>query len=407
MKAIKSRYIYLALLVLTAILGLWVCSRWEAWTAPQPETEFSYVSSPDRVTMTVGADFITERNISWRCDTVVKPSGLMLISHDGDTTMYKAEANMVQSIGGKDVFYKVQLDSLTEDGDYRYRVFSGDSQSGWYGFKTHERDEPRRIAYISDVQDTIGGNSKQLFNKLRARYADYDFIAYGGDLIEYPIDKYWSNLFSAADSTFSTIPVVAATGNHEYHKSFFRILDERWCNTYVYPQNGSVGREGRSYYTTDSDRLLLISIDTNGLVDPLSLWRTNRWLDNVLSENRCTWTIVLMHHPIYSVKGNDDWFLRQAVESIFDKYRVDVVLQNHEHCYMRLLSPNGSDRPMYIVSNASHKAYGAKPYEGAAKVIPKMIIYQDIVMDGDKLVFRAYSAQTDSIVDSFTLQNIR
>ncbi|MFI3239378.1 MAG: metallophosphoesterase [Bacteroidales bacterium] len=405
MKVIKSRYIYLTLLILATILALWISSRWDVWTTPQPETEFTYVTYPDRITMTTGENFITQRNISWRCDTIPKPSGLLLATPTGDTIQFIAKSNLVESIGGKDIFYKVCLDSLIEDSNYNYTVFTGDSYSGSYSFHTPKRDDIRRIAYISDVQDTIGGNSKHLFHKLHKLYSDYDFIAYGGDLIEYPIDKYWNNLFIAADSTFSTIPVVAATGNHEYHKSIFRILDERWCNTYVYPHNGSSGREGRSYYTTDNDKLLLISIDTNGLVDPISLWNTNRWLDKILRHNSSKWVIVLMHHPIYSVKGTDDWFLRQTLEPLFDKYAVDVVLQNHEHNYMRLESPSGSDRPVYITSNASHKSYEIKPHESAQKVIHNIIIYQDIIMDNTKLTFTAYNTETDSIVDSFTLLN--
>lgn len=403
----RGRYFLVIIILVVTILLLWVCSRWDAWTRPMAETQFSYVSYPDRVVLTVGEDFISERNISWRCDTLFKPSGLLLVTPLGDTTTYVAKSSVVESIGGRDIFYTVHLDSLIEDASYKYKVFSGDSYSGWYPFTTSKREGVRRIAYISDVQDTIGGNSNYLFNKLYSRYSDFDFIAYGGDLIEYPIDNYWCNLFQAADSTFSTIPVVAATGNHEYHKSIFRILDKRWCSTFVYPHNGSYAREGRSYFITDNQTLLLISIDTNGLVDPISLWNTNRWLKQVLSLNKCKWVIVLMHHPIYSVKGNNDWFLRKTLEPIFDKYGVDLVLQNHEHCYMRMQSPSGEDYPMYLISNASHKSYMAEPYEGATKVIPNMIIYQDIVMDSEKLIFNAYNIENDTIVDSFTLKNAR
>lgn len=407
MKKGKKRVVnYLIIGILVLLLGLWINSRWTAWFVSPAEVDFSFASAPDRVTLTAGEDFISERNVSWRCDTLERESGLLLVDAIGDTVRLSAKSQLVKSNGGSDMFYWVALDSLVEGADYSYSVFSGDSISGWYDFKMPVRGEVRRFAFVSDVQDTIDGNSGELFDKVYRKYRDYDFVAYGGDLIEAPIDKYWSYLYQGGDSLLASVASVATTGNHEYHKGVIKRLDNRWTSTFVNPKNGPSDRLGRSYFITDNDKLLFISIDTDGLTEPIALWRTRSWLDSLFSENDAQWRIVIMHHPIYSARGKSNWFLSCAIEPILDKYGVDLVLQNHEHGYMRLPSPNGDGDglPYYVTSNASHKTYDLIPYEGCVKCIEHMKIYQDLTIDDNELVFTAYDAAMDTIVDSFTIK---
>ena len=143
----------------------WVKIRWVAWFVSLPETEYSYTMVPDRITLTPGEDLLTQRTVSWRCDTIEHPSHLVLVSGN-DTAIYKADTERVVCRGGMDIFYHVRLDDLMADSVYSYKVKTSANESGWYKFKMPSHGDKRRIVYVGDVQDTIGGKSGELFRKL-------------------------------------------------------------------------------------------------------------------------------------------------------------------------------------------------------------------------------------------------
>ena len=75
--------IIIAVAVIAAV-SLWVKSRWRAWFRNVPEMEYAAALTPDRITLTPGADFDSERTVSWRCGDAVATSSLLL-AHHGDT----------------------------------------------------------------------------------------------------------------------------------------------------------------------------------------------------------------------------------------------------------------------------------------------------------------------------------
>lgn len=389
----------IAAVVLIA-LSVWVKIRWVAWFVSLPETEFSYTQVPDRITLTPGEDLLTQRTVSWRCDTIERPSYLLLVSGN-DTTSFKASPELVVCRGGKDMFYHVRLDGLHADSVYSYKVKTSGNESGWYKFRMPTAGDKRRIMYVGDVQDTIGGNSGELFSKLYDKYRDVDFWAFGGDLIEAPVDKYWKYVYSSADSAFSTVPVVCATGNHEYIKNIYRKLDPRWTRTFVYPDNGARWMKGRSYYVGD-DNMVFIVLDTNGLQDPFTLSAEYYWLRDILAENTGKWKIVMLHHPLYSVRPKkNNFIIRNTFGPLIEKYGVHLVLQNHEHGYMRMLSPDSGKRgyPVYVLSHASPKSYKTVDKMDGARIIPDKRMYQIIETSGNVMTFKAYDAEQDSLLD--------
>ena len=60
------------------------------------------------------------------------------------------------------------------------------------------------------------------------------------------------------------------------------------------------------------------------------------WLESVLKDNPNKWTIATYHHPIFSAsRGRDNVELRSLWKPLFDKYKVDLALQGHDHTYTR------------------------------------------------------------------------
>ena len=392
------------LIVAIALIAsaFWVSSRWDAWFYNVPEEPYASALVPDRITLTPGEDFMSERTVSWRCGDEVKPSKLLLASDSNDTVAIEAEGTVVESRGGRDAFYAVQLEGLKAGHIYRYRVETeGCEPVEWHTFKMPDAkpSSSRSFLFFGDVQDTLGGDSGKWFSKLYKKYPEVEFWACAGDLIERPIDAYWNYLYECTDTILASMPLFNATGNHDYIKSLYRKADPRWKHTFVYPDNGATTAKGISYYV-DLPGMRFIVIDTDGLQDAMTLAGCYKWLRSCLREAGNKWKVVMYHHPAYSVRdGRNNYLIRNTFVPLFDKYGVDLVLQGHEHGYMRVNGNEGEEkRPVYIVSYMSPKSYKARKSRGL-KVIADTRMYQVVDYTDSEITFKAYSLDTDSLLD--------
>jgi 3',5'-cyclic AMP phosphodiesterase CpdA len=137
------------------------------------------------------------------------------------------------------------------------------------------------------------------------------------------------------------------------------------------------------------------------------------WLNSILSGNPNFWTIVAIHHPIYSMsKGRDQRNTRNAFLQIFDKYNVDLVLQGHDHVYARThkmkdgkpVGPNEKGT-VYVTSNSGSDEYTPKSdyTKYAIKIGNKSQLFQKISINKNKLEFKSYTV-TGVLNDSFELK---
>jgi 3',5'-cyclic AMP phosphodiesterase CpdA len=134
------------------------------------------------------------------------------------------------------------------------------------------------------------------------------------------------------------------------------------------------------------------------------------WLRKVLTDNPNTWTVVTMHHPVYSSRyGRDNRFLREQLQPIFEEFGVDLVLQGHDHAYGRGTNlPIGAgarptiDGPIYVVSVSGPKMYYLSLEPWMQRGASNTQLYQLIQIDGDSLDFTAYTV-TGQEYDAFTL----
>lgn len=399
---VKKIWKIAVLVALVAGVSLWAKSRWRAWFSNMPEERYVSAAIPDRITLTPGEDFMSQRTVSWRCGNRIEQSYLEL-AHDGDTIIIKADGEIVESRGGVDAFYNVRIKRLKPGVVYSYRVTTGKASTGWFVAKMPNLEqESRRFIYFGDVQDTIGGESKKWFQKLYRSYGDVDFWACGGDLIEAPVDRYWNYFYSTVDSIITTVPIVNATGNHDYIKSLYLTIDPRWTRTFVYPQNGAKTAMGKSYYI-DMPGMRYIVLDTNGIQDIVTVMGEYKWLRSALKSAGDKWKVVMFHHPIYSVrKSRNNVVVRNAFRPLLEKYGVHLVLQGHEHGYMRTVARDGAgagNHPVYIISFMSPKVYAARKECEGSKIIADTRMYQVVDYGKNVMTMTAYSLDNDSILD--------
>jgi 3',5'-cyclic AMP phosphodiesterase CpdA len=135
----------------------------------------------------------------------------------------------------------------------------------------------------------------------------------------------------------------------------------------------------------------------------------------VLADNPHRWTIVTHHHPVYSVsERRDNPELREAWQPIYDEFKVDLVLQGHDHSYgrtgLRRHAPNvtggtsfrdGAAGTLYVVSVSGPKLYDANS-EPMVRRAEDTQLYQIITVNADRLIYQAKTA-TGDLYDAFTL----
>lgn len=87
------------------------------------------------------------------------------------------------------------------------------------------------------------------------------------------------------------------------------------------------------YYTFQPAPVQFFALDTNGNAD----WQAQLvWLDRALGQSQAPWKVVYGHHPIYSsgVYGSNPAMIR-ALTPLFQRHRVQLYLNGHEHDYER------------------------------------------------------------------------
>ena len=141
------------LLILFVILGLtlWVGSRWSAWFHNPEEPPYAASPTPHRILLTYGDKDGLSRNISWQCDSVVKPSWVELICLD-DTlnappSTLPASGEVFVSRSGKAAYYVARLRHLQPGRQYAYRAVTDGKCSPYYTFRVLP-PERNRLSFL-------------------------------------------------------------------------------------------------------------------------------------------------------------------------------------------------------------------------------------------------------------------
>ena len=138
------------------------------------------------------------------------------------------------------------------------------------------------------------------------------------------------------------------------------------------------------------------------------LFTQRAWLKQQLKASRAKWKIVVIHHPLYSIRGkNNNLIQRWMFDDLIREYGVDLVLQGHEHAYARMTAHDDKliipVTPVYTVSHLSPKNYRIEFDEQFDKFGSGSRYYQKIQADDQSLTLTAYDAVTHALYDSLVI----
>lgn len=379
---------------------------------------------PDRIILTWVGDPRTTQAVTWRTSTEVTQAWAEIALADPNPGFTKsaqtvpAHTQALKTNLGEAHYHTVQFEKLQPGTRYAYRVGDGVNWSEWFHFSTAEAEPvPFSFIYFGDAQNDIRSMWSRV---IREAYRDAPrarFMIHAGDLINTAeSDAEWGEWFGAGHWLNAMVPSIAVPGNHEMAKrpEGRRQLSHHWRPQFAFPENGPPGLE-ETCYTLVYHNLRIIGLNSNEQIDVQT-----EWLDRVLAENRSEWVVCTFHHPIFSTgKERDNPELRAAWKPMFDKYKVDLVLQGHDHTYGR----SGLETPLVTKQNVATGVNLVEPQTGTIYVVsvsgPKMYplqkqpvlkraaedtqLYQIIHVDGPVLRYEARTA-VGELYDAFTLK---
>ena len=399
--------------VVVIALGIWVSKRWNAWFHDPPEMAYHIGDVPKRVVLTFGNHGENSRFVSWVCGERVDANARLLLVNNSDTLSLPALGEVFQSRAGKAAFYRCELKNLKPLSEYSYSVETNGNHSPWYHFKTSDpKAKSFSFMFVGDVQDSINGIVNKRLREAVRQHPEVEFIAFGGDLIERPTNSYYNEAFRSIDSICTALPVVVVTGNHDYLKSLIRKCERRFALTFPYFLKGMQEREDENHlFSFDYHDTQFLLLDSER--EFFYLFNQREWLEEEIEESDASHRIVLLHHPLYSVRRkNNNLIQRWMFNNIIREGKTELVLQGHEHGYTRntadeepLKSVDCKNPPLYVISHCSPKTYRLHPSERHDPVIQGSMYYHIIDVTPHSIMMRAYDANSCKRIDSVRISD--
>lgn len=395
------------------LIFVWV---WLVWSCANGQDEkissWPACPDPDRILMTWTQDPSTSFTVTWRSTgEALKPAGEIALAVSNPSFDDHAEKVSAEVSGKVEdaVFYKVSFTNLKPGQKYVYRVGGDHHWSEWFLVKTPDLESDNlNFIYLGDGQNRLKSKWSRAIRAAYAHLPKADFMIHAGDLINHAEeDDEWGDFFYSGSFILSQIPFIATVGNHEYvkNKEGKKVrLSKHWNPQFNFPDNGPEGLEDQTYFI-DVHNIRLIVLNTNERLTDQA-----EWLLNVLKQNTKKWTIVIHHHPIKSVAtGRQNEGISEHWQPLFEQYKVDLVLQGHDHAYARgggnkHLDNNLDHEPVYVVSVSGPKMYAiSENLQWADKVLDNMQLFHLIRVSDEVLEFKTYSLEGE-ILDEFSLE---
>jgi 3',5'-cyclic AMP phosphodiesterase CpdA len=202
-----------------------------------------------------------------------------------------------------------------------------------------------RFAVVGD-HGSGGRNAMRVASRMveTHRRQPFGLIVHAGDLVYYgDLDSRYDEVVRRPfgpllDAGVELRPVL---GNHDFdYAATLRALE----------RHGLPGR----YYSFRSGPVEFFMLDsTPPALGGAGGAAQKLWLEERLASSTATWRVAVLHHPLYSSgRHGSDLVLREAVEELFVRHGVDLVISGHDHHYERSLPQQGVT---YIVTGGGAK----------------------------------------------------
>ncbi|XZE51748.1 fibronectin type III domain-containing protein [Planctomycetaceae bacterium SH139] len=395
--------------------------------AVKPTEMYAPSPIPDRIVLTWADDPTTTQSVTWRTSSDVQQAYAEIAVATGDPKFDAAAVRVYAATEALETdintahFHSVTFRDLQPATRYAYRVGDGNNWSEWLQFSTAATDIKNfSFIYFGDAQNDLRSKWSRVIREAYRDAPKAAFLLHAGDLVNRAeSDAEWGAWFDAGNFLNAMIPNVVVPGNHEQARSWLGVprLSNHWRPQFTLPENGPPGLE-ETCYTLTYGHLRIIALNSN---EDYAVQA--EWLRKVLSENTSQWVVCTFHHPVFSTgKNRDNRALRKTWKPVLDAFKVDLVLQGHDHTYGRTGLTTPDDLPItvenvptgvskidestgtvYVVSVSGPKMYSLDKKPFMVKATSNTQLYQVIKLEGDTLHYEARTA-VGELYDKFSLK---
>ena len=404
------------------------------FTSLQFETEAPVkVIEQNSISMNPGSN-ATEMNFTWYAND--SAAGTLRIAKKNElvggampenakaVTAAAAQAN-------KPGFYSNQctVTELEPDTEYTYQLVNGEKTSKIYTFKT-AKSGAFKFLLAGDPQLGASGNVTndqngwaETLKAAVAKVPDAAFLLSAGDQVNTADNEAQYSAYLEQAQLYS-LPVATVVGNHDSGRNSY----DQHFNVPNESETYGVTPAGGDYYFVYNNVLFMV-LNTNDL----STAEHKAFMEDAISKNTdAAWKVVAMHHSVYSVANhateNDILQRRNGLVPVFKDLDIDVVLQGHDHVYVRSYMMDGltpvtdaaeydtaemnsvtdTNNILYITANS---ASGSKYYEiknetfnyAAVKSQEHTPTYSEVSVSDTQFQITTYRTNNGSVLDTFTI----
>ena len=162
---------------------------------------------------------------------------------------------------------------------------------------------------------------------------DLRFLLHGGDMVQGTQYMFlYQNALNGCKDYLMKYPMMPVSGNHESSQSTAGQYRQIAHSTIDLPEGIENLSSGAYYSFNYGDcHFVMLNSDDGGMVSISSTQRN--WLKADLAASTQKWKICVLHQPIVSCKKKSS--IAYPLMKIFDQYDVDLVIEAHEHVYMK------------------------------------------------------------------------
>ncbi|MFG2311893.1 purple acid phosphatase family protein [Streptomyces sp. NPDC048566] len=314
-----------------------------------------------------GADPRTRMRISWQVPSAVRKP-FVRVGPTPWSLSRRIEAEVrdlhTPGVAGRrpalDQYYlHAALDGLRPGTTYYYGVghegydpADREHRAGIAGFRTAPA-RPERFVFTAfgdqGVTPDALANDRALLGRGPAFHLHAGDIAYAdgvghgreSDLYD---PAAWDLFLGQTETVARSVPWMVTTGNHDmeawYSPDGYGGQSARWS----LPDNGFDPRRAPGVYSFVYGNVGVVALDANDVSYEIpankgyTQGRQTAWLERRLRELRgqVDFVVVFFHHCAYSTATHaSDGGVRDAWVPLFDRYRVDLVINGHNHVYER------------------------------------------------------------------------
>ena len=375
----------------------------------------------------------SQMNFTWYAN--VPEAGTLLIvkaDHLANGTM-PADAKTVTAFASqanKSGFYSNQctVTGLEAGTQYAYQLVNGDTSSEIHTFTT-AKSGAFKFLFAGDPQLGASGNLNsdnsgwaQTLKAAVEKVPDAAFLLSAGDQVNTADNEVQYGAYLEQSQLYD-LPVATVVGNHDSASNSY----DQHFNVPNESDKGKTAASADYWFRYGNTLFLVLNVNNRSTAEHKA------FMEDAIAQNTdAAWKVVAMHHSVYSVANhateNDILQRRNELVPVFKALDIDVVLQGHDHVYVRSYMMDGltpvtdaaeydtaeknsvtdTDDILYITANS---ASGSKYYTiqnqefpyAAVKSQERTPTYSKVSVSDGQFQITTYRTNDGSVLDEFTI----